>query len=137
MPKLNEVLETSLYVESLERSITFYKTIFELDTLASDQRFCALSVSNRQVLLLFQKGASTTPAVLPGGTIPPHDGTGHLHLAFTVSAADLPDWQRWLHDKGIPIESTVKWPRGGTSVYFRDPDGHLLELATPGLWAIY
>ena len=93
MPKLNEVLETSLYVESLERSITFYKTIFELDTLASDQRFCALSVSNRQVLLLFQNGASSTPAVLPGGTIPPHDGTGHLHLAFTISAADLQDWQ--------------------------------------------
>jgi len=27
--------------------------------------------------------------------------------------------------------------RGGHSIYFRDPDGHLLELATPGLWAIY
>jgi catechol 2,3-dioxygenase-like lactoylglutathione lyase family enzyme len=28
-------------------------------------------------------------------------------------------------------------PRGGHSIYFRDPDGHLLELATPGLWAGY
>ena len=25
----------------------------------------------------------------------------------------------------------------GNSVYFRDPDGHLLELATPGLWWVY
>ena len=23
------------------------------------------------------------------------------------------------------------------SIYFRDPDGHLLELATPGLWSVY
>ncbi|MEP7038442.1 MAG: glyoxalase, partial [Acidobacteriota bacterium] len=35
------------------------------------------------------------------------------------------------------IESKVKWERGGTSIYFRDPDKHLLELATPGLWTIY
>ncbi len=26
---------------------------------------------------------------------------------------------------------------GGTSLYFRDPDGHLLELVTPGIWSIY
>jgi catechol 2,3-dioxygenase-like lactoylglutathione lyase family enzyme len=31
----------------------------------------------------------------------------------------------------------MAWPRGGTSLYFRDPDGHLVELATPGLWSIY
>jgi hypothetical protein len=26
---------------------------------------------------------------------------------------------------------------GGASLYSRDPDGHLLELITPGCWAIY
>jgi catechol 2,3-dioxygenase-like lactoylglutathione lyase family enzyme len=31
----------------------------------------------------------------------------------------------------------VRWPRGGESIYFRDPDGHLVELATPGLWDNY
>jgi catechol 2,3-dioxygenase-like lactoylglutathione lyase family enzyme len=31
----------------------------------------------------------------------------------------------------------VGWPRGGRSVYFRDPDGHSVELATPGLWETY
>ena len=37
----------------------------------------------------------------------------------------------------IAIEGRTTWKRGGESIYFRDPDGHLLELATPGLWAIY
>ena len=31
----------------------------------------------------------------------------------------------------------MNWERGGQSIYFRDPDGHLVELATPGIWAIY
>jgi len=35
------------------------------------------------------------------------------------------------------VEGRVDWPAGGKSVYFRDPDGHMLELATPGLWRIY
>jgi catechol 2,3-dioxygenase-like lactoylglutathione lyase family enzyme len=32
------------------------------------------------------------------------------------------------------VESRIHWARGGTSLYFRDPDGNSLEVATPGLW---
>src|SRR6516164_7413438 len=38
---------------------------------------------------------------------------------------------------GGTIEGRTDWSRSGHSIYFRDPDGHLLELATPGLWATY
>jgi catechol 2,3-dioxygenase-like lactoylglutathione lyase family enzyme len=47
---------------------------------------------------------------------------------------------RWPNGKSISpitavaIEGRVDWPRGAKSIYFRDPDGHLLELGTPGLW---
>lgn len=68
------------------------------------------------------------------GTIPPHDGAGRLHVAFAIAAADLPDWEARLEHNGIAIEGRTHWPRGGESIYFRDPDGHLLELATPGVW---
>ena len=33
-----------------------------------------------------------------------------------------------------PRPSRSRTPRGGESIYFGDPDGHLLELAAPGLW---
>jgi len=41
------------------------------------------------------------------------------------------------YEQVLAIEGRTDWSRGGHSIYFRDPDGHLLELATPGLWAIY
>ena len=74
---------------------------------------------------------------MPEGTILPHDGHGDLHIAFAIAADELPDWEKRLTARGIPIEGCAKWTRGGESIHFRDPDRHLLELATPGLWAIY
>lgn len=136
-PKLDAVLETSLYVADMNVSVEFYHTVFGFETLNADERFCAFNVSNRQVLLLFRRGATTEPMVISGGVIPPHDGTGQLHLAFAIPAAEVTAWESWLSEKSIAIESIVHWERGGTSLYFRDPDGHLLELVTPGLWAIY
>lgn len=137
VPKLNALLETALYVEDLERSVSFYKTIFEFEPISSSERLCALSVLDRQILLLFLKGASAVETVTSGGIIPPNDGDGQLHIAFAIAASELEQWENWLTANDIEIESKVKWERGGTSIYFRDPDNHLLELATPGLWTIY
>jgi catechol 2,3-dioxygenase-like lactoylglutathione lyase family enzyme len=137
MAVVTGILETALYVEDLGRSVQFYQSLFGLGQLASDERFCALNVVGQQVLLLFRKGACGAPAILPGGTIPPHDAGGQIHLAFSIPAAELSVWERQLLEHHIPIEGRVRWPRGGESVYFRDPDGHLVELATPGVWAIY
>jgi catechol 2,3-dioxygenase-like lactoylglutathione lyase family enzyme len=137
MPTLNGVLETSLYVADLGRAADFYRRLFRMATLVEDERLCALSVEGRQVLLLFRQGGSVTPAVLPGGTIPPHDGSGHLHLAFAIPAAEMGAWENWLQENGVAVESRVAWSRGGHSIYFRDPDNHLIELATPGIWSIY
>ncbi len=137
MPDVERVLETSLYVEDLPRAVAFYKAVFEFETLVADERMCAFNVSNRQVLLIFKKGASNAPMERPHGTIPPHDGAGCLHMAFSISAAELEKWEKPFHQKHILIESRITWPRGGTSLYIRDPDGNSIELATPGLWEIY
>jgi len=137
MPEVHGLLETSLYVADLARAAAFYQDVFGLRVLARDERFCALAVAGRQVLLLFRHGGSLTPSQTPGGTIGPHDARGQIHLAFAAAAEDLAGWRERLAGRGVALESEVRWPRGGTSLYFRDPDGHLVELATPGIWEIY
>ncbi|TMQ53954.1 MAG: glyoxalase [Candidatus Eisenbacteria bacterium] len=134
MPRLERVLETSLYVADLARSLSFYESVVGLRRLQADERFCALEVPGRQVLLLFKQGGTLRPIPTPGGVVPPHDGEGRLHLAFAVPASELAAWESHLERHGVPIESRVTWGAGERSLYFRDPDGHLVELATPGLW---
>jgi catechol 2,3-dioxygenase-like lactoylglutathione lyase family enzyme len=137
MPRLAGLLETALYVADVSRSMRFYRDVLGLSVMTSDNRFCAFDVAPRQVLLLFVKGGTLEPIRLPGGVIPPHDGDGRLHFAFAVDAAELPAWERHLQEHGVAVEGRVDWSAGGRSVYFRDPDGHLVELATPGIWANY
>jgi catechol 2,3-dioxygenase-like lactoylglutathione lyase family enzyme len=131
------VLETSLYVDDVGRSAQFYRALFGFETLIQDLRFCALSVAEKQVLLLFRKGSSTGVTLVPGGIIPPHDGGGELHFAFSIPDEALTAWEARLSGLRIAIESRVAWERGGHSVYFRDPDRNLVELVTPGCWRIY
>jgi catechol 2,3-dioxygenase-like lactoylglutathione lyase family enzyme len=45
-------------------------------------------------------------------------------------------WRERLEAHGVAIESVARWPRGGRSIYFRDPAGNSLELATPDLWDV-
>src|SRR5574341_1431556 len=59
------------------------------------------------------------------------------HLTFAIAAEDYDAWEKWLSKNGLAIELKKNWELGGRSLYFRDPDGHLLELATPGVWKIY
>lgn len=137
MPSLTGVLETSLYVEDLDRASRFYEEAFGLTRIEGDDRFRAYSVGGRSVLLLFKRGASNRVTELPEGGLGPHDGSGPLHVAFSISAEDLPAWEKLLVERGIAIETRIEWPRGGRSIYFRDPDNHSVELATPGVWSIY
>jgi catechol 2,3-dioxygenase-like lactoylglutathione lyase family enzyme len=137
MPQLLGVLETALYVDAFERACPFYEQMLGLNSIYRDQRLCAYDVGARGVLLLFLRGHSLETVRLPGGTIPPHDGSGPVHIAFSIGTDELAAWEERLAAEGIAIEGRTKWPRGGESIYFRDPDGHLLELATPGLWPGY
>ena len=138
MPTLNGIIETALYVEDTDRASKFYEDILGLRRIASEEdRLRAYSVADRDVLLLFKRGATAQPIRIPAGLTPPHDGSGQNHFALAISANELAAWEKHLAAHSIEIESRAHWPLGGASVYFRDPDGNLVEFATPGMWSIY
>jgi catechol 2,3-dioxygenase-like lactoylglutathione lyase family enzyme len=136
MPRLNGILETSLYTEDMDCARAFYQGVLGLEPMFSDSRLTAYAL-DRNILLLFRKGTTEEPVKLKDGNIPGHGGTGELHVAFSVAKADLQTWLDHLASKGVILEGRNRWSHGGESVCFRDPDGNLLELATPGLWRVY
>ena len=134
-PRLSHLLETSIYVDDLDRAQEFYQRVLGLEPFLRDDRMSALGLPGNAVLLLFLAGGSTEPTPTDGGdAIPPHDGRGRVHLCLGIPRNELDAWAAHLASHGVPVESRITWPAGGTSLYVRDPDGSLLELATPGLW---
>jgi catechol 2,3-dioxygenase-like lactoylglutathione lyase family enzyme len=130
-PKSEGILESSLYVDDLVRSTRFYEKVFGFRVISDfGERGCAMQAGKHQVLLLFKKGGSHSIQS-------PHDGDGELHLALAIPASELAAWEAWLLDNGIVVEEKRTWDLGGQSFYFRDPDRHLIEIATPGVWSIY
>jgi catechol 2,3-dioxygenase-like lactoylglutathione lyase family enzyme len=137
MSRLNGIIETSIYVDDLDRAAGFYETVLGLAPLLRMERLYAYDVGGANVLLVFKRGASAHDMAMPNGLIPGHDSTGRIHVCFAISAEELAEWEERLEAHKVVVEGRVDWPAGGKSVYFRDPDGHMLELATPGLWRIY
>ena len=126
------LFETHLTVSNLQRSIRFYRDIVGLQlAVEASERNAAFfwigdpSYSSRHSMLgLWSVG--TAPLGL------------NLHVAFEVAAInDLLDAPKRLKDQGImPLSffgiesmepSVIGW-MPAAAIYFRDPDGSLLEL---------
>jgi catechol 2,3-dioxygenase-like lactoylglutathione lyase family enzyme len=134
--RVERVVETCINVDDIARALEFYRSVFAFEVMYNDDRLCELAVGS-SVLMLFARGRFTEPVTIPGGIVPPHDTSGAGHIAFAIAANTLAAWRARLRDCGLRVESEVQWERGGTSLYFRDPDDNLLELATPGVWPNY
>ena len=132
----NRVLETAIYCDDVKTTTAFYRALLDRAPMLEAERVYAFDAGQGTVLLLFQRGASDAPLETPGGVVPGHSSTGPAHLAFAIDA-EVEPWIERLRALHIPIESRVDWPRGGHSIYFRDPDGRSVELATPGTWPSY
>ncbi len=136
-PPIGGVLETALYVDDLARSAEFFREVLGLAPIFESERLIAFDAGRQTVLLVFKRGASTEDMHGRGGIVAGHDGSGPLHMAFAIAEESYDQWHRHLLDAGVKIRGEMRWPRGGRSLYFEDPDGHVLEVATPGLWPNY
>ena len=136
MLEVTEVIETVLHVRDVDRAEGWYQKLFGFPVIFREgDRFRALKVGGVQVLLLFKEGSTKTAITLPGGVIPPHDGSGAGHLAFGMKTEDAYHWEQRLISNGIAIEGRVQWKKDDKSIYFRDPDNHLVELITSEHWS--
>jgi catechol 2,3-dioxygenase-like lactoylglutathione lyase family enzyme len=136
MARVRRILELALYCDDLPRTAGFYRRLLDATPMLAGDRLVALDAGGGTVLLLFQRGNSG-PLDAAGGLVPGHDGSGPVHLAFAIGMDEVADWEARLADLGIAVESRVTWDRGGTSLYFRDPEDRSVELATPGIWPSY
>ncbi|HEX8258488.1 MAG TPA: VOC family protein [Allosphingosinicella sp.] len=136
-PRIEGLLETALYVDDMARSRRFFAEVIGLAPMFESERLIAFDAGRQGVLLVFKRGASVEDMPNPGGLVAGSDGSGPLHMAFAIAAESYDEWHSHLIASGVTMRGEMRWPRGGRSLYFEDPDGHVLELATPGLWPNY
>ena len=136
-PPIRGVLETAIYSDDLPRAHAFYGGVLGLERVLDTPRMQTYAIASRQVLLVFKRGATREDIETPEGLIPGHHADGPAHFAFAIDAENYSAWKVHLVAAGIQIRGETRWSRGSKSLYFDDPDGNVLELATPGLWPNY
>ena len=113
-----------LVVRDLERALAFYRDVLGCRVLRVTP-FPSVAVGPHQMLNLHQAGTPVTPEAV-------NPQVGSHDLCF-VAAAPIAEVLARLAAHGVPVEIGPVPRMGGrgvmgTSVYFRDPDGNLLEI---------
>lgn len=134
IPAIGGLLESALYVDDIDRASTFFSEVLGMSPMLSTDRLVALDAGVGVVLLLFARGQSRADMMDSRGTVPGHDAAGPAHLAFAIAEADYQPWMDRLIAHDVRLRGEMRWDGGARSLYFEDPDGHVLEFATPGLW---
>lgn len=115
-------------------------------------RIVAFALSN-MTLLLFTLGLTKEDMISERGKIPWHGPTDailqllgdvkqqqslHQHYCLAVEKVeDVKHWEEWFAEQNVKMLGTMDWERGGRSVYFEDPDGHIGEVGSRGIWPHY
>lgn len=88
--------------------------------------------------LFFRMGDGSTMAFFESPGLPPAAKASHPaydvfnHIAFQVdSVRELERWRDWLAEKGVAVIGPIDHEGMVLSIYFRDNNGHRLELTTP------
>ncbi len=135
--KVKAILETCLYATDLNEMEVFYKDVLGLVPFSKAEGRYLFYHCGQGVLLIFNPEKSSVQKIETNGSlIPRHGAKGAGHICFKIKNSEIPAWREWLLAKGVAIESEVTWGSGDKSLYFRDPAGNCLEVASPGLWGL-
>jgi catechol 2,3-dioxygenase-like lactoylglutathione lyase family enzyme len=126
------VLETCLYVDDLEVAEAFYRDVLGLEPRSRVAGRHVFFRCGPAMLLIFNPQATC----IPSGDVPTHGATGQGHVAFRAEHADMDGWQAQFAAHGVPVETDLRWPGGGHSLYVRDPAGNSVEIVTPDVWGL-
>jgi catechol 2,3-dioxygenase-like lactoylglutathione lyase family enzyme len=126
-----------VYAADLDAAVAFYRDVLGLTLFSREEGRHAFFRCGRQMLLVFNPDATSAHDRPPDRTpVPRHGARGAGHVAFAVDEDALAAWKRALEERGVPIEFETAWPRGGRSLYVRDPAGNSVELAAPAMWGL-
>ena len=127
-----QILETCLYVDDLAVAEAFYRDVLGLKVIRRKTGRHVFFQCGQSMLLIFDPRATGRPE----SSVPPHGATGDGHIAFAIPDREIDRWREQLDVNGVTIERKVNWPQGGHSLYFRDPAGNSLEIASPTIWGL-
>jgi catechol 2,3-dioxygenase-like lactoylglutathione lyase family enzyme len=134
---VGRILETSLCAQDLDAAENFYRSVLGLQAFDRAANRHVFFRCGDGILLIFNPEATAHERVeIAGVRLPPHGTSGAGHMAFAINEADVASWREHLQRHGVSIEAEIVWPQGGRSIYFRDPAGNSLELATPKIWGL-
>lgn len=127
--EIQKIKETCLYVKDLARTENFYAQVLNFKIIGRAENRHVFFRAGTTVLLCFNPEETKKEKDLP-----PHFAYGNIHLAFEVKKEDYETWRQTLLAKGIQIIYEKIWGKDYKSFYFKDPDGHLLEIVPEGMW---
>lgn len=129
-PLLNSIDHIVLTVDSIGATVDFYTRVLGMTAgriHASDGTARTALNFGRQKINLHVLGSEFEPkAIVPAA--------GSADLCFLTDAS-LDDWMRHLAEEGVALVEGPVRKTGATgaliSIYIRDPDGNLIEIARP------
>jgi glyoxalase family protein len=127
--RITGIHHITLLVTNLDRSLAFYRNVLGMRLIEQ-----TVNDDDRNARHFIFGDADGQPMVtcleypdLDEGRV--GRGSTH-HFALGVeSQEELAAWRSYLTDKGIPTTDVLD-RTGAKSIYLRDPDGHLVEIAT-------
>jgi catechol 2,3-dioxygenase-like lactoylglutathione lyase family enzyme len=120
---IRQIDYTVIFARDMPAMRRFYESVMEFPVLRS--------LGERWIE--FRVGATTLALTSRGGRFddpPPASGALSVQLAFRVAPAVVADCAAALVAKGVDlVEPLTDQPFGHRTIFFRDPDGNVLEIS--------